>query len=197
MVGRNTALSLLTVCLGLAPLAAAPDKADSLAAARPDSVVQVVRRDSLLTPDSSFSDYFIRRERFNYPATSRQDPFNSPFGKNRTGEGLGPSLSDMELTGVLFSPDGASVAILGLPDGGSYILHEGDWLGVAEVSLIEKTRIHFRIREYGVLRTLVKDLKPLVEDNNGKSPEDAGSGGRQQQESRPADSESGGPPPRR
>ncbi len=187
----------LLSCLWLATLAASPSAADSLAAARPDSTVQVVRRDSLLTPDSSFSDYFIRRERFSYPATSRQDPFNSPFSKNRAGEGLGPSLSEMELTGVLFSPDGSSVAILGLPDGGSYLLHEGDWLGVAEVSLIEKTRIHFRIREYGVLRTLVKDLKPLVEDNNGKSPEDAGGGGRQQQESRPADAESGGPPPRR
>lgn len=187
---------IVTVCLWLAPAAAAFAAADSLAAVR-DSLVQVVRKDSLLTPDSSLSDYFVRRERFSYPATSRQDPFNSPFGKNRPGESLGPSLADMQLTGVLYSPDGMSVAILSPPAGGSFLLHEGDWLGIAEVSLIEKTRIHFRIREYGVLRTLVKDLKPLVEDDNGKSPEDAGGGGRQQQESAPAVDESGGPPPRR
>jgi hypothetical protein len=164
--------------------------------AGPDSTVRAVRRDSLLAPDSSLGDYMQRRERFSYPATSRQDPFDSPFGKNRDSRGpAGPGLADMELTGVLYSPDGLSVAIMNLPGGSSFLLREGDYLGAAEVGLIEKARIHFRIKEYGLVRTVVKDLKPLVEGADGKSPEQAGGGGRQQ-ESRPVD-ESGGPAPRK
>lgn len=158
-----------------------------------DSAASVARGDTLLVPDSSFSDYLLRRERFNYPVTTRKDPFDSPFGRARADIARGPGLDEIELTGVLYSPDGLSVAILALPGGDSFLLHEGDYLGTAVVSLIEMRRVHFRISEYGVVRTLVKDLKPLVEGEDVTTRGKAG-GDDRRQESGPSDGESGDDP---
>ena len=90
--------NMRSLCLALLLLPAV------MAAQAPaDSAAPAARRDSPQAQDSSFTDYLMRRERFNYPATTRKDPFNSPFGKIRPGDKPGPTLAEIELTGVLYS----------------------------------------------------------------------------------------------
>jgi len=161
---------------------------ESSKAARADSVASASRTDSILArTDSalilkealSAEDYLRRREHYSYPRTRQQDPFNFPFSRTGEKESLGPSLDQLELTGVLYSPDGRSIAIMstvseggeaGGSGGGSFLLHEGDILGLAEVILIEPHAIKFRIKEYGQVREIIKELKPLSEEQDAQSP---------------------------
>ena len=92
--------------------------------------------------------YMAGRERFSYPRTGRLDPFNLPIG-DASANVLGPALSELRLTGVLYTPDGPRIAILGQDTGESFLIHEGDRLGVAELVLIEKNYVMFSIEEFG------------------------------------------------
>ena len=170
---------------------------------KPDSAAAAARRDSALARvDSGLilgkklatGDYLSQREHFSYPQTSREDPFNFPMAKNAKNDVLGPSISDLLLTGVLYTADGPRIAILTSPSGDSFLLREGDMLGVAELSLIEPTNITFRIREFGQVREFFLELKPLAEEKDGKSPEAAG-GVIRQEETQEKSDESGGAPP--
>ena len=160
----------------------------------------------------SAADYLERRERFFYPQTRRDDPFNLPFlKKDESGRAKAPGLGELELTGVLFSRDGRSVAILGVAGsdkgggqkqeskgGASFLVRVGDVVGGAEVVMIESKRIHLRVQEYGIVRNIVKELKPLVEEKTNEPSKPAGNGGDQAGQSQAEIDEYGGsPPPRR
>ena len=204
---RLSLLTVLAVFLAAAAARAEARTAPADTAARggkPDSAAAAAgRRDSILARvDSALilgkklitGDYLSQREHFSYPQTSREDPFNFPMSKNAQADVLGPSISDLLLTGVLYTTDGPRIAILASPAGESFLLREGDMLGVAELSLIEPTNITFKIREFGQVREFFLELKPLAEEKDGKSPEAAGSGIRQEETQEKSD-ESGGPPP--
>ena len=169
--------------------------ADSLSAvSKADSTL--ARTDSALVLEKELSaqDYMSQREKFNYPRTSREDPFNFPMGKAVPSEVFGPVISELQLTGVLYTPYGPKIAIMSMPEGDSFLLREGDMLGIAAVVSIQKTSITFRIREFGQVRDIVIELKPLAEENDAQSPEAAGAGSRQVETQEEYD-ESGGPPP--
>jgi hypothetical protein len=208
MSGAWKGLGVLLALLAASAAAPAAQKAAdstrvtpvrSAVTARADSLARLARADSSLMLDSAHSagDYLIRREQYLYPPTRRSDPFALPFGKAAAGESPMPTLEEIDLTGVLFSPDGRSMAIMLLPSGRSFLLREGDQLGSAEVFRIERSRVHFRIRNFGTVSTAIKELKPLVEGKDGTSPEKAGEANRQQEEVRPGNDESGGPAPER
>ncbi|MEA1997284.1 MAG: hypothetical protein U9N45_06570, partial [Gemmatimonadota bacterium] len=149
----------------------------------------------------SAKDYMTKREHFSYPHTRKNDPFDFPLSETGPTEDTGPKLGEVELTGVLYSPGGRSLAIMITPEGDSFILREGDMIGLAEVTMIDPSSITFSIKEYGRVRTFVKELKPLMEEKNGKSPSAAGSSGeRQEEETEPRDKyeydERAVPPPR-
>jgi hypothetical protein len=162
----------------------------------------------LLKGAKSASDYLERRERFFYPQTRRDDPFNLPFNKEESGRAKEPGLGELELTGVLFSRDGRSVAILGMATSGgkqegskggaSFLVRVGDVVGGAEVIMIESKRIHLKVIEYGIVRNIVKELKPLVEERTNELSKPADDGGDQAGQSQADIDEYGGrPPPRR
>ena len=67
-------------------------------------------------------------------------------------------------------------------------------LGIAEVLSIQRTSLTFRMREFGQVRNIVIELKPLAEENDVKSLEAAGGVSRQVETQEEYD-ESGGPPP--
>ena len=118
------------------------------------------------------------------------------MSKNAQADVLGPSISDLLLTGVLYTTDGPRIAILASPAGESFLLREGDMLGVAELSLIEPTNITFKIREFGQVREFFLELKPLAEEKDGKSPEAAGGAIRQEETQEKSDASGGTPPAR-
>ncbi len=162
-----------------------PDKkaeANSTAGAEvTDSTSGLPGADSSLILDKKLSaeDYMESREKFSYPHTRREDPFELPFEEQEPGKEAAPTLNEIELTGVLFSPDGRSVAIMstvagkGGGEGGaakagaSFLVRAGDMIGKAKVVMIEAKQIRLRIVEYGIVRNIVKELKPLVEEKDG------------------------------
>ncbi|MEA2063999.1 MAG: hypothetical protein U9P14_09905 [Gemmatimonadota bacterium] len=190
-------LALALVAVAPGPLHALPQgpangSPDSLQAG--DSTKILAAADSSMVLDKKLSavDYMENRERFFYPHTRRSDPFDFPLAEVK--QDLGPALADLELTGVLFSPDGRSLAILSIVDkedtkgsaqeggkqtqgGKSFLVRVGDMVGRAEVIMIEADLIRFRIREYGIVRSIVKELKPFVEEYDGEPSEQPGPGG--------------------
>ncbi len=186
MVSRLMALAMLTFLLPALVLAQQA-QADKTAAARADSGLAAVDSAMVLERGSAGKSYLAGRERFSYPRTGRSDPFNLPLGQVG-GEILGPSLSDLRLTGVLYTPDGPRIAILGLTSGESFLLHEGDRTGGAELVLIEQKYVMFSISEFGRVRDYTIELKPLAEVNDGKSPANAGNGGRRGESENEAES---------
>ena len=141
-----------------------------------DSTSGLPGADSSLILDKKLSaeDYMESREKFSYPHTRREDPFELPFKEQEPGKKLAPTLNEIELTGVLFSPDGRSVAIMsvvagkeGSKGGTSFLVRVGDMIGKAKVVMIEAKQIRLRIVEYGIVRNIVKELKPLVEEKDG------------------------------
>jgi hypothetical protein len=95
---------------------------------------------------------------------------------------------------VLYTPDGPRIAILGQDTGESFLIHEGDLLGMAELVLIERNYVMFSISEFGRVRDYVIELQPLAEESDGQSPIDAGNGGRQGESESQADRSQGRTP---
>ncbi len=135
------------------------------AAAKADSVLARADSSLVIKKNLSADNYLSKREQFFYPETRRSDPFNIPFVKLGGSAMLGQNIDSLLLAGVIYSPEGRSVAIMELPDGRTTLIHEGDILGLAEVVLIETSRITFRISEYGLVHTIIKELKPLVDES--------------------------------
>ena len=195
--------AVLIVLLSLTARAQTAEKKSLTGGAVPDSAAAQSVDSTLAGADSSlilgkgFSamDYMTRREKFNYPRTSRNDPFNFPMGKEVPSDVFGPVINELLLTGVLYTPYGPKIAIMSTPEGQSFLVHEGDMLGIAEVVLIDRKQVTFRISEFGQVRDIVIELKPLSEEENAESAEAAGAQ-RRQGESREYD-ETGGPRPRR
>ena len=151
------------------------------------TISRLAKRDSSLMLDKKLSaeDYMERREKFFYPHTRREDPFEFPFTRSKESVGTQPKLGEIELVGVLFSQDGRSIAIMAVQDTVNFLVRVGDKIDRAEVVMIEATRIHLRVSEYGQVRNIIKELKPLVEANNAKISQQAGGSGRTAGETEP------------
>lgn len=127
--------------------------------------------------------YLDVREVFKYPRTGRDDPFDLPLGKPMDPEGLGISVNELTLDGVLFSTEASSIAIMSLPNGQSFLVRTGDRIGIATVTSIALDQINFQISQYGVITNISKQLKPLVEDQDGTTEQtDSGEAGQAAQE---------------
>ena len=124
--------------------ASATEPGQDSSAVQARSGVGLAARDSAFVMQKKHQalDYVAGRERFNYPHTRRKDPFDCPMGQANTGAKSGPSIFNLELSGVLYSPAGPRIAIL-VERGGvqsnnndqhSIILREGDQLGLPKSS---------------------------------------------------------------
>lgn len=91
-----------------------------------------------------------RREVFLYPRSGRPDPFRSLV----TPEELGYRVQDVQLTGVIYSPNSRlSVAVLSeTATKKRFRLHVGERIGGITVAAIYPRRVDVVINEFGVIR---------------------------------------------
>ncbi|TFG61707.1 MAG: hypothetical protein E4H28_08515 [Gemmatimonadales bacterium] len=98
----------------------------------------------------------IQRETFEYPAMGRRDPF-TPLS---AGEELGPRFEDLGLSGIIYSPERGSIAVL--VDQATlrrYRVWEGDMIGGARLLAVKQTEAEFLVTVFGVSRRDTLRLK--------------------------------------
>jgi hypothetical protein len=99
----------------------------------------------------------VLREVFEYPATGRRDPFE-PLA---TGEELGPRFEDLGLSGVIYSPQRGSIAILvDRATQRRYRVWEGDVIGGARLLSVRPDMAAFQVTVFGVSRRDTLRLRP-------------------------------------
>jgi hypothetical protein len=99
----------------------------------------------------------IQRETFEYPAAGRRDPF-APLS---AGDELGPRFEDLGLSGIIYSPERGSIAVL--VDQATlrrYRVWEGDMVGGARLLAVKQTEAEFLVTVFGVSRRDTLRLKP-------------------------------------
>lgn len=124
----------------------------ALLALPPRAAAQV--RDPLEQVSDSILGY--ERESFDYPARGRRDPFRplTTFARS------GPRFEDLEVAGIVFSPDVGSVAVItDRITERRYRLREGDRVGTARVLEIRQSEVVFGISTFGVSRQAVLRVK--------------------------------------
>lgn len=99
----------------------------------------------------------VMREVFSYPAAGRRDPFE-PLA---TGEELGPRFEDLGLSGVIYSPQRGSIAVLlDRATQRRYRVWEGDVIGGARLLKVRPDLAEFQVTVFGVSRRDTLRLKP-------------------------------------
>jgi hypothetical protein len=99
----------------------------------------------------------VMREVFEYPAAGRRDPFE-PLA---TGEELGPRFEDLGLSGVIYSPQRGSIAVLlDRATQRRYRVWEGDVIGGARLLNVRPDLAEFQVTVFGVSRRDTLRLKP-------------------------------------
>lgn len=91
----------------------------------------------------------IVRESFEYGAAGRRDPF-TPLS---AGDELGPRFEDLGLSGIIFSPDRGSIAVLvDRATQRRYRVWEGDMVGGARLLAVSEDEAEFLVTVFGVSR---------------------------------------------
>ncbi len=112
-------------------------------------------------PDSL--DLVFEREAFFYPRYERRNPFR-PL---TAGDEYGPRFEELELAGILFSPDPErSWALFGLRDAQegegvgpqSYRVRRGDSVGNVRVLEIQESRVVVHVEEFGMTEQRILEL---------------------------------------
>lgn len=98
----------------------------------------------------------LTREVFTYPSVGRRDPFE-PLA---SGEDLGPRFEDLALSGVIYSPERGSIAVLvDRATRRRYRVWEGDVIGGARLLEVRPDRAAFQVTVFGVTRRDTLRLK--------------------------------------
>jgi hypothetical protein len=150
MRGLRPWAPLLALLLGGAAPALAQQRPRQPAAAQPAPAPE---------PELRFE-----REYFVYPTRTGRDPFTSLAAQS----GMGPRFEDLELLGVIHSPDGQSVVLLGEEGGRIHRARRGQVVGNARVITIAPMRVVFAVENFGVVRQEILELKR--KDNEGGQP---------------------------
>jgi hypothetical protein len=118
-------------------------------------------------PDST--DLVFEREVFNYPSFDRRDPFIRVV----SGSEGGPRFEEIQLIGVIFSPNpDLSVALFGPRGGGeggpaaggqtrsrrTFRARLGDQLGNVRILEIQQTRVVVEVEEFGLTEQRIMEL---------------------------------------
>lgn len=102
------------------------------------------------------------RESYKYGAAGRRDPF-TPLS---AGDELGPRFEDLGLSGIIFSPDRGSIAVLvDRATERRYRVWEGDMIGGARLLAVSEKEAEFLVTVFGVsrrdtLRLTARDKEP-------------------------------------
>ncbi len=96
------------------------------------------------------------REAFDYPGRGRRDPFRPLTAFTQSG----PRFEDLEVAGIVFSPQVGSVAVIAdRATERRYRLREGERVGTARVLEIRQGEVVFGISTFGVVRQAVLRVK--------------------------------------
>jgi hypothetical protein len=106
----------------------------------------------------------LRREVFRYRAEGRRDPF-APLS---AGTELGPRFEDLELAGIVFSPETGSIAIMfDRATRRRYRVWEGDVVGGAKLVRVRPAEVDFVVTAFGVSRQETLRLKDQDKEQGG------------------------------
>ena len=112
--------------------------------------------DALMQGDVPDSILGYEREVFDYPGRGRRDPFR-PL---TTFDASGPRFEDLEVTGIVFSPQIGSIAVVAdRTTEKRYRLREGERVGTARVIEIRPDEVVFGISTFGVSRQAILRVK--------------------------------------
>jgi hypothetical protein len=106
----------------------------------------------------------LQRESFSYSGAGRRDPFKAL----EAGDELGPRFENLELAGIIFSPQAGSVIVL--VDRSTQRRHrvwEGDIVGGATLLDVTPDEAVFRVTVFGVSRQDTLRLKNTDKEQGG------------------------------
>ena len=106
----------------------------------------------------------VQREVFEYPGAVRRDPFE-PL---EAGSELGPRFEDLELSGIIYSPEAGSIVVL--VDRTSMRRHrvwEGDVIGGARLIRVTPEEAVFTVTVFGVSRQETLRAKRTDKEQGG------------------------------
>lgn len=100
----------------------------------------------------------LERETYTYSAAGRRDPFR-PL---EAGAELGPRFEDLELSGIIYSPEAGSVVVLvDRSTQRRYRVWEGDMVGGAQLMDVTPDEAVFMVTVFGVSRQETLRLKNM------------------------------------
>jgi hypothetical protein len=106
----------------------------------------------------------VEREVFTYPGAARRDPFE-PL--DAAGE-FGPRFEDLELTGIIYSPQAGSIVVLvDRATHRRYRVWEGDTIGGAKLVGVRPDEAVFVVTVFGVSRQETLPLKSQRKEQGG------------------------------
>ena len=121
----------------------------------PDDAAEVERAQAAPT---------LERESFSYSGAGRRDPFKAL----KAGDELGPRFEDLELSGIIFSPEAGSVIVLvDRSTQRRYRVWEGDIVGGATLLDVTPDQAVFRVTVFGVSRQETLRLKNTDKEQGG------------------------------
>ncbi|MCL7970478.1 MAG: hypothetical protein M8866_00115 [marine benthic group bacterium] len=98
----------------------------------------------------------LEREMYSYAGQGRRDPFK----ELEAGAELGPRFEDLELSGIIYSPDAGSVVVLvDRSTQRRYRVWEGDVVGGAQLLAVTPDQAVFMVTVFGVSRQETLRLK--------------------------------------
>ena len=98
----------------------------------------------------------FEREVYVYPMDGRRDPFTPLLGRNSTG----PRFDELQLRGIIFSPEPTrSVALLVDATGKIHRLRRGDRVGDIRIVEVGQRRVVVSVETFGRSRQEILELK--------------------------------------
>lgn len=130
----------------------------------PDLKAQEAEQDPVTEVDRAQTAPTLEREAFSYVAGGRRDPFR-PL---EAGDELGPRFEDLELSGILYSPEAGSVVVLvDRSTQRRYRVWEGDIVGGAQLLDVTPDEAIFVVTVFGVTRQETLRLKNPDKEQGG------------------------------
>ncbi len=106
----------------------------------------------------------LEREVYSYTGQGRRDPFR----ELEAGAELGPRFEDLELSGVIYSPDAGSLVVLvDRSTQRRYRVWEGDVVGGAQLLAVTPDQAVFMVTVFGVSRQETLRLKNSDKEQGG------------------------------
>ena len=130
----------------------------------PELMAQTAEQDPVTEVDRAQTAPALERETFSYVAGGRRDPFR-PL---EAGAELGPRFEDLELSGIIYSPEAASVVVLvDRSTQRRYRVWEGDIVGGAQLLDVTPDEAIFVVTVFGVTRQETLRLKNMDKEQGG------------------------------